>query len=253
MELYRISDHGPGRHRICKLSGALGLALIALTLAGCVGGLFPEPVSVVLEPEACGSTKPRYAPYFTASPTRGEAPLAVTFASNGPDVIEWRWSFGDGDASSLPAPVHTYTLAGLYTVELAVVRPLGDGSGGTKVETLSRKLFVQVSGHADLTITSLAHTPDAGTGGTALTFTVTVRNDGNASASSSYVLVRDAKRRNIFAAVPCLAPGASATVAAVVTMSRSLETFTIQADGTSRVHESNEKNNTILHTVSATP
>ena len=61
----------------------------------------------------------------SANPTTGTAPLEVTF--NGSDstddvaVVSYIWDFKDGTpVSSLANPVHTFTIAGVYNVELTV-------------------------------------------------------------------------------------------------------------------------------------
>jgi len=68
---------------------------------------------------------------FVASPEEGMAPMEVAFddLSTG-DVARWHWDFGDGQFSDESEPVHTYTVAGNYTVSLAVMGP-----GGSDVET----------------------------------------------------------------------------------------------------------------------
>ncbi len=61
---------------------------------------------------------------FTATPTVGLAPLAVTFtdvSSGGP--TSWSWTFGDGGTSTAQNPTHTYTAVGSYTVSLSVQAP----------------------------------------------------------------------------------------------------------------------------------
>lgn len=63
---------------------------------------------------------------FTAVPTSGSAPLAVQFtdtSSGGPTA--WSWSFGDGAASTVQNPAHTYAAAGNYTVTLTASNDLG--------------------------------------------------------------------------------------------------------------------------------
>jgi Zn-dependent metalloprotease len=47
-----------------------------------------------------------------------EVPATVAFNSNGSNVINFLWDFGDGDTSTQADPVHTYTAAGVYTVSL---------------------------------------------------------------------------------------------------------------------------------------
>jgi PKD repeat protein len=68
-------------------------------------------------------TNPAPAPIanFSATPTNGAAPLTVTFidvSTNVPDA--WNWTFGDGSIvnATMQNPVHTYLIAGNYTVSL---------------------------------------------------------------------------------------------------------------------------------------
>jgi PKD repeat protein len=64
---------------------------------------------------------------FTATPTSGEAPLAVQFsdASIG-NPTSWSWDFGDGTGSNERNPNHTYSAPGSYTVTLTATN--ADGS-----------------------------------------------------------------------------------------------------------------------------
>jgi PKD repeat protein len=59
----------------------------------------------------------------------GAAPLAVTFAplASGP-IHTWAWTFGDGGASSLATPSHTFAVPGAYDVALAAAGPGGSAS-----------------------------------------------------------------------------------------------------------------------------
>jgi hypothetical protein len=241
-------DVGVGRRAV--LLSVAGAALVVL-LAGCSGGLFPSIVETGIEPQACGSSGTPTPRYFTAAPTRGAAPLAVAFSSKGDDVIEWRWTFGDGGTSSLPEPTHTYAVAGVYAVELTVVRTIADGSGSTVTEKFRRARYIGVTGRPDLVISSLAHTPDAAVPGTRLAFSVTVSNVGTAAAGGFYVQLFGAGPKTL-ARVPSLSPGASATVVLTLKMSQPTETFTARADSTSRIRELNEGNNEAQHVASAT-
>ncbi|NLZ31289.1 MAG: PKD domain-containing protein, partial [Methanomicrobiales archaeon] len=67
---------------------------------------------------------------FTTNVTGGPAPLAVRFldASSG-EPTSWLWDFGDKTTSNEQNPVHTYTTAGNYTVNLTV----GGAAGNTSV------------------------------------------------------------------------------------------------------------------------
>ncbi|TAE54587.1 MAG: PKD domain-containing protein [Bacteroidetes bacterium] len=58
--------------------------------------------------------------YFSSSPgTVLFVPLAIQFPVN----FSYSWSFGDGNTSTDPAPIHPYTSAGTYTVCLALSDP----------------------------------------------------------------------------------------------------------------------------------
>lgn len=72
-------------------------------------------------------------PNFTANPTRGLAPLSVTFtdASTG-KVNACRWQPGDGTSQSGCTLVHTYTAPGVYTVSLEAQGP---DAAATKTES----------------------------------------------------------------------------------------------------------------------
>jgi PKD repeat protein len=81
---------------------------------------------------------------FSASPTRGVAPLTVNFldlSQGGYNTCSW--AFGDGGSSDQCNPSHTYTAVGSYTVSLTV-----SGPGGTDIET--KNDFIEVKTiHAD--------------------------------------------------------------------------------------------------------
>ncbi len=64
---------------------------------------------------------------FTASPTSGNAPLAVQFTDTSTgSPTSWSWDFGDGSTSTARSPTHTYTKAGTFIVGLTVTN--ADGS-----------------------------------------------------------------------------------------------------------------------------
>jgi len=68
---------------------------------------------------------------FSAQPTTGQVPLAVSFtdaSSNAPD--SWSWDFEDDGQidSTVPSPQHQYTAAGLYSVRLGVSNVSGGDS-----------------------------------------------------------------------------------------------------------------------------
>jgi len=57
---------------------------------------------------------------FSAEPRKGRAPLMVAFRNASRHALRFRWSFGDGSASDLFHPVHTYEKPGKYRATLAV-------------------------------------------------------------------------------------------------------------------------------------
>ncbi len=74
---------------------------------------------------------------FLATPRAGTAPLAVQFSDRSTGTIEARlWSFGDGMTATVASPVHTYSVAGLYTVSLTV------WSGGIS-DTMTKPAYIR--------------------------------------------------------------------------------------------------------------
>lgn len=64
-------------------------------------------------------------PSFTMSDTSGCSPLPINFNCTVPNATTWAWSFGDGTASTLQNPSHTYTIPGSYSITLAVTTQSG--------------------------------------------------------------------------------------------------------------------------------
>lgn len=63
---------------------------------------------------------------FTATPTSGQADLAVAFTDTSSGApTSWSWTFGDGGTSTSRNPSHTYASAGTYTVSLTASNPSG--------------------------------------------------------------------------------------------------------------------------------
>jgi PKD repeat protein len=57
---------------------------------------------------------------FSSNVTEGYAPLDVHFTDLSENVTEWKWDFGDGETSTDQSPVHTFSTAGDYNVNLTV-------------------------------------------------------------------------------------------------------------------------------------
>jgi hypothetical protein len=68
-------------------------------------------------------------PSFSATPTAGVFPLAVTFTDTSTwSPTSWLWDFGDGVTSTAQNPSHTYTTPGKYNVTLTVTNANGSDS-----------------------------------------------------------------------------------------------------------------------------
>lgn len=57
----------------------------------------------------------------------------VTFSDSSLNAHTYQWAFGDGNTSTSPSPVHVYSNAGTYTVELIAQSPCGSD---TLIQTL---------------------------------------------------------------------------------------------------------------------
>ncbi len=95
----------------------------------CRGVQLPTPSSYVTVSALPGAPVAA----FTGSPTTGTAPLDVTFTDNstGSSITNRQWNFGDGNVSNYAAatnPVHRYTGAGTYSVNLTVTNAGGSNS-----------------------------------------------------------------------------------------------------------------------------
>ncbi|MBU0490216.1 MAG: PKD domain-containing protein [Chloroflexi bacterium] len=102
---------------------ARGTYTVTLTVSGS-GGMDSEVKAgyiAVYEPSSAA---------FSASPTSGMQPLAVTFTNTSTgDYASSQWDFGAGVTSTQANPSHTYTAVGVYTITLTV-----SGPGGTDTE-----------------------------------------------------------------------------------------------------------------------
>ena len=79
---------------------------------------------------------------FTGSPTSGVQPLNVTFTdTSSGSPTSWAWNFGDTGTSTLQDPSHTFSTAGVYTVQL-----IASNAGGSSTNTQSGYITVLGSG-----------------------------------------------------------------------------------------------------------
>jgi PKD repeat protein len=115
---------------------------------------------------------------FSATPSSGEAPLAVAFdasASSDPDgdALTYSWDFGDGASDSGETAAHTYTQNGDYTVTLTV----GDGNLNA---TATTDIVVSSSNRAPSA--SFSATPQSGDAPLTVNFDASASSDPDGDA-----------------------------------------------------------------------
>jgi PKD repeat protein len=100
---------------------------------------------------------------FSASPTSGSAPLAVSFSdSSTGNPTSWSWDFGDGTSSTAQNPTHIYAIPGSYTVSLTATN-----AGGSDTKTLTD--YITVSAPASPTA-DFSASPTSGNAPLAVSF-----------------------------------------------------------------------------------
>ncbi len=65
---------------------------------------------------------------FSTNTISGSVPLSVQFTDRSQNAIGWNWNFGDGTNSTQQNPMHTYSAAGNYTVNLTAINANGTDS-----------------------------------------------------------------------------------------------------------------------------
>src|SRR5882724_1557090 len=193
---------------------------------------------------------------LSASPTQGSAPLTVSFNGSGStdadgSVVSYTFSFGDGSADvtqSSPTIQHTYNNAGDYFATLTVK----DNTGANSSNIAS--VEIKAIAAPDLIVSALTASNNQARQGDKVTFTATIKNQGqaNAVASKTEFLLDGATVLGLID-TPALGPGASGTVTVnwlTASAKKGQHTIKATADKTNLVPESNEANNTRTITVS---
>ncbi|WP_440956043.1 PKD domain-containing protein [Methanosarcina sp. Mfa9] len=80
---------------------------------------------------------------FISNVTQGYVPLSVQFTDLSENATEWNWDFGEGVPSTQQNPMHTYSTAGIYNVNLTAITKNGTNST-----------------HATITVQKFPDTPD---------------------------------------------------------------------------------------------
>ncbi|GEM_PF-6904508 len=99
---------------------------------------------------------------FSTDFTSGALPLAVNFTDLSTNATAWYWDFGDGNASALQNPTHTYMDVGTYTINLKAINAI---SGN---DTLTRTDYITV---AIAPVSNFTASATSGTAPFAVTFT----------------------------------------------------------------------------------
>lgn len=95
-----------------------------------------NPMLIVTSNQGCKDTAERTLrvdprkpiPAFDCDPKSGCKPLTVTFTNQSLYAYTYRWDFGDGTKSNEANPIHTYTRADSFNVELTAYGPGGDST-----------------------------------------------------------------------------------------------------------------------------
>jgi len=206
--------------------------------------------------------RPNNAPtaVLTATPTSGNAPLAVNFDGSGsydPDtappadtIASYTFDFGDGSAAvtqSTPTISHTYNAAGNYPARLTVTDSRGAASTNTA------QVLISVTAQPDLIVFNLTASNNQAKQGDKVTFTATIKNQGQANAAASKTQFKDGNTVLGLVDTSALTPGQTVNVLFnwyTASAKKGNHTITAIADQPNTVLESNEANNTRSITVS---
>ena len=175
--------------------------------------------------------------------------FTVRLQGSGPSQDQSVGSLGAGSSVTrtftLPLSVSPET----FTATADVFNQVAESDETNNTDTR----VVTALSQADLVIQSITHSPTNPTIGSTVTFQVTVRNGGSASAGGFTVRLQGSGPSQD-RSVGSLAPGSQTNLTFTLPLSTSPETFTATADVFNQVSESDETNNASQVTVTgATP
>ncbi|MFN8105043.1 MAG: PKD domain-containing protein [Acidimicrobiia bacterium] len=118
---------------------------------------------------------------LTATPTNGQAPLAVSFDGSGSSdsdgsIVSYDWNFGDGNTGMGVSASHTYTTGGSFTATLTVT----DNQGATATASTT----VTVAPPNQAPTASFTRTPTSGKAPLAVNFDASASQDPDGSIAS---------------------------------------------------------------------
>ncbi|WP_231589806.1 PKD domain-containing protein [Methanosarcina siciliae] len=124
---------------------AAGNYTVNLTVTSAEGSDSEVKTDYIMVSESSTPEEPVAA--FTANVTNGDVPLTVQFSDESTgSPTSWFWDFGDGANSTEQSPIHTYTSAETYTVNLTV-----ENAAGSDFE--SKSDYIEVSEASGSTVT----------------------------------------------------------------------------------------------------
>ncbi len=183
---------------------------------------------------------------FTADVTSGDVPLVVVFTdTSAGDPTSWLWDFGDNATSDQQDPVHTYTEAGTYSINLTVSNDHGSDS-----ELKPNYITVTGGGSGgdapDLAVSSLSPNNGEVFSASENTYAAKIVNTGTGDAGAFSVEFNVSGIAGTVAVADGLAAGANTTVAWTDETVREADddvTVTATADSDGAIDEANEENN----------
>jgi len=116
---------------------------------------------------------------FGTNVTSGFAPLSVQFNDSSDNATGWNWDFGDGNNSTEPNPMHTYSSVGNYTVNLTASNENGTNSMFATITVLEQPAPAYI---INKTVTDVAGQGPAGNvtkAGDVISYQINVSNVGN--------------------------------------------------------------------------
>jgi len=78
---------------------------------------------------------------FSSNVIEGYAPLSVQFTDLSENATEWKWDFGDGNTSTDQNPMHIFSTAGEYTVNLTIINEYGTDSKTATITVLEKTIL----------------------------------------------------------------------------------------------------------------
>ena len=137
------------------------------------------------------STNPATGPLvaaLTVSPTAGIEPWTVTAdasgSTDGVPIRTYAFNWGDGNttpAQSSPTATHTYSTPPTGTVTYTITVTVTDANNATSTASKAVSSSAPAAGGIDLIVQSITASPASPVAGDAVTFTVTVKNQGSAA------------------------------------------------------------------------